>query len=315
MNAIGDLYYENEPSFAIITSYYNPSNYKTRKDNYDKFIAVLDKSKIRHLVVECVFPNQNFSLPVNNVIRMTSSSVLWQRERLVNLAMTFLEKSIKYVAWVDCDLLFYNPFWINETVSLLLKYPVVQLFDQCIKLPKGVEQYDGDGKISASFASIVTKKSSVLGPYSNEKHGTSGFAWAFRRDVIEGCGLYEYAIVGGADDYMAHAMFGDFESPCLKSKMNGNSFIRNHYLEWAKKFYDAIGGNIGVVPGSILHLWHGDLKNRQYFERHKVLNCLGFNPYEDILAIPGMPLEWSKNTSSELKNWVINYFSERAEDG
>ena len=130
----------------IIVSYFNPLNYRTRRFNYDVFIKALDQAGLNHLTVECAFDGQSFSLPNNpNVIKVRSNSVLWQKERLLNLAISWLPKSCRYVAWLDCDLLFMNPRWAVETVLLLNEYPIVQLFERCIRLPQGHLWYQGEG--------------------------------------------------------------------------------------------------------------------------------------------------------------------------
>ncbi|MGC9968417.1 MAG: hypothetical protein ABSC29_01635 [Minisyncoccia bacterium] len=302
--------------FAIVTSYYNPMGYETRRVNYDLFISALSGLRANVITIECAFPGQAFALPPSpQIIQVKSESVLWQRERLVNLVNASLPLSIKSVAWVDCDLLFTNVNWISDAMSLLDRYPIAQLFERCIRLPKGHLSYQGEGKISTSFASVTTKNPAVLAPGSNLKHGITGGAWAARCEVIEACGLYEYAIVGGADDYLAHAVYGDFDSDCVKRKMEYDPALIRHYREWAELFYSQTRGMLGVVPGDVLHLWHGELDNRKYFDRHKELHRLGYNPYLDIVAPPGRPLEWSSHASVPLRNWFYDYFRERKEDG
>lgn len=301
--------------FCVITCYYNPVGYRSKRENYELFVAGLEKSGISPLTVECVFDSQEFDLLESpHVMRLRSQSVLWQRERLVNLAVATLPESVRFVAWVDCDLIFSNPRWIFEAKQLLQKVLVVQLYERCIRLPRGSREYAGDGKSSVSFGAVTTRRPEVLLPGSVEKHGTTGYAWAARREVFDVAGLYEGAIVGGADDYTAHAVYGDFESECVARKMQYDPVLMRHFREWGERFHSVVQGKIGFVRGDILHLWHGDLQHRQYLDRHEMLGRLGYDPYRDICSSPGMPLEWSSCASDNLRAWIYDYFVNRRED-
>ena len=44
---------------------------------------------------------------------------------------------------------------------------------------------------------------------------------------------------------------------------------RRHFMAWAERFHGVVGGSIGHVPGDLLHLWHGALKDRGYPDRHQ----------------------------------------------
>ena len=57
---------------------------------------------------------------------------------------------------------------------------------------------------------------------------------------------------------------------------------RQHYLEWAQRFYRVVPGNVGVIPGDIYPLWHGGLEDRHYGDRQSILARFDFDPYQDI---------------------------------
>jgi hypothetical protein len=93
----------------VITTYFNPCRYETRRRNYDIFMAGLSKAGVPCITVECAFGNAPFELPPSlNVIQMRANTLLWQKERLLNLAASWLPRSCKYVAWLDCDITFMN---------------------------------------------------------------------------------------------------------------------------------------------------------------------------------------------------------------
>ena len=61
----------------------------------------------------------------------------------------------------------------------------------------------------------------------------SGMAWAARRKIIEGHGLYDAMIIGSGDRAMFHAMYGQFEVP----RLHLNKPRQEHYLMWARAYH------------------------------------------------------------------------------
>ena len=77
----------------VITCFFNPEGYQSRLDNYHIFRQLLDRSGIGCLTVECVFGDRPFVLPEAGTLQVRSHAVLWQKERLLNLAITRLPSS------------------------------------------------------------------------------------------------------------------------------------------------------------------------------------------------------------------------------
>ncbi len=77
-----------------------------------------------------------------------------------------------------------------------------------------------------------------------------------------------------------------------------------------------VAGSFTAVPGRIVHLWHGELGNRRYFQRMLEVIALGFDPYRDVVALHGRPLEWHPDMDNQqLKDYFVAYFQQRREDG
>jgi len=285
--------YQYVKDFWVITAYYNPCGYKSRRYNYDQFSQAMKNSGIPLLTVECAFGDQPFNLPGEiDTVRLRSKSVIWQKERLLNLATSWLPKSCKYLAWIDCDLLFINLGWAKEVVDLLEEFPLIQLFETCHRLSEGndIEQTQD---VCRSFTSVTSKDSNILNLGHFEKHGHTGYGWATRREVLDRHGLYEYAIIGSGDQKQ----------------------IR-HFADWGQPFFETIQGRVGTVSGSVLHLWHGNLGNRRYLLRNRELTEHGFDPYSDLVALPGKPLEWRFDLGKpDLVSMFETYFVSRYEDG
>jgi len=299
----------------VITTYYNPCRYKTRRDSYDIFAFSMRSAGIPVITVECAFGDEPFELPESlDVVRVRTDSLLWQKERLLNLAASWLPKECTSVAWLDCDILFKNADWAVNAAQMLKTHAVVQLFETCLRLDKH-NATGGQSDRCTSFGAIAPSNRELLSCGRYDRHGHTGYGWAMRRDVFDDVGLYEYAVGGSADHYMAHAIYNVYGF-CVEHSLQNNPHAVMHLKEWGSRFYERVRGNFAVVPGEILHLWHGDLKNRRYLQRMLETTALGYNPYQDIVAIPGKPLEWHPEMDKQgLKDYFVEYFHSRREDG
>src|ERR1044071_3519469 len=195
--------YHPAPDLWIVTSYYNPCAYKIKLNNYETFIGKLRSSNLNWLVVECAFDNVSFAISSSpNVIHVRAKHIMWQKERLINLALEHLPDDCAKVAWIDCDILFTNPDWAVQTSQLLDHYSIVQPFDNIIRLPQGKKYYEGEGDQWKSFAAVYARQPNEMLSGRFDKHGHTGFAWATRRDILARHGLYDACISGSRDHMM-----------------------------------------------------------------------------------------------------------------
>lgn len=300
----------------VITTYFNPCRYATRRRNYDLFREGLRRVGVPCITVECAFGLAPFELPAAlDVIQVRTQSLMWQKERLLNLAAGWLPQDCRYVAWLDCDIRFLNPTWPKELCAVLGGRKVAQVWDSCLRLPAagGAEQ-GGEPDIAHSFASVMGTRPDTLNAGRYDLHGHTGYGWAMRREIFDAVGLYEAAVSGSADHFMAHAIYGDYNF-CIQNALKHDAKQIAHLQEWGGRFFEMVQGSLGVVPGRIEHLWHGDAVNRRYFLRMHEITDLGFNPWTDIEHRPGQPLTWSSGASEELKSYFGRYFASRKEDG
>src|SRR4029079_13310383 len=112
-------------------------------------------SDITHRVVECAFGDAPFELPESAaVLRVRARDVMWQKERLLNLAVAALPAACTKVAWIDADILFAEPNWAAETSRRLDDFPIVQPFDRVVRLPRGATAFTGAGDAWPGFAAV-----------------------------------------------------------------------------------------------------------------------------------------------------------------
>jgi hypothetical protein len=314
-------YYADSGSLWAITSYYNPNRYWRRRANYTQFRRHLD---LPLLAVELNCGGR-FELNEDDaeiLIRCQAGDVMWQKERLLNIALAALPKECEQVAWIDCDLLFTRPDWTSEVRRQLQQYALVQPFTQVRHLvpdaPLNVFERTSQTLFTkSSMASMVfdgIDPALYLSELAKTKQGTRtpGLAWAARREVMEQCGLYDANIIGGGDTLLAGAAFGNAQAVVRRQELNTPQ--AEHYLNWAQALESTVRGNVGCVEQEVLHLWHGDVVNRRYRERFQDLRQFDFDPAEDIRHEPGGAWHWASDKPG-LHALLRDYFVARNEDG
>ena len=300
---------------SVITTYFNPCRYATRRRNYDTFMAGMRRAGVACITVECAFGDDAFELPpALDVLQVRSHAVLWQKERLLNLAASWLPPRCRYVAWLDCDIVFRNADWARELVGVLEQHKVAQVFETCLRLER--DNVSGASADRAhSFAAVMAANREAMAAGRYDAHGHTGYGWAMRREIFDQVGLYETAISGSADHFMAHAIFGHYGF-CIDNALKHDARQIAHLKAWGDRFHHLVQGSLGCVRGEIEHLWHGDTVNRRYFLRMHEITDLGFDPWTDLHILPGRALEWRPGLAKPgLQQYFINYFQSRQEDG
>ena len=107
-----------------ISSYFNPTNSKKIKENYLTFRKNL---KVPITTVELAFNDQPFFISDSIKIRGDTNNIMWQKERLLNIAIDSLPNNIDKIAWIDADILFENEKWFYDTEKELDDYEARQL--------------------------------------------------------------------------------------------------------------------------------------------------------------------------------------------
>jgi hypothetical protein len=203
-------------AFCAVTSFFNPLNYRSRREHYDTFRAELERNGVTLYTIEGYFPGSAPTLTsYDRVTGVELSSVLWHKERLLNLLIAALPERYTKVAWLDCDLIFADPAWHERTADSLDSYGMVQCFGDVLQLRPGAKNpYPGDS-LGPGFAKALAD-SAGFGYSGIRVHGRTGFAWAARRDFLQDVGLYDTHILGGSDHLMSHAFTGaEWDHPCV----------------------------------------------------------------------------------------------------
>ena len=337
--------------FYVVSVITNPERFKTRARLFKEFMARMDKYAAKLYIVEGAFGDRDYEVtdPTNpRHIQVRTESEIWHKENLINIGISRLPADWKYVAWIDADVDFMRPDWIQETVHELQHNPVVQMFEDAIdmgpdheiltvfksfgycyknNLPRKFSKSEkpiSDTKIIKHSDTIdntlVTNpiKTAMGGPYYYDDQTASspgtywhpGYAWAATRDAINTMGgLFDLAILGAGDHHMACCLIGEGEKSIPKGIHNN---YRKLVLAWQNRAL-RLHKNIGYVKGTICHYWHGKKVNRKYKQRWSILIENNYNPSADVHK------DWQGVLTlypghETMRDQIREYFQSRNED-
>jgi hypothetical protein len=297
-----------------ITSYFNPMRYQSKRANYIVFRKHL---RVPLLAIELGY-SSDFELQRNDaeiLVQRRGQDILWQKERLLNIALQALPGNCRKVVWLDCDVIFEADDWAERTSRSLDRFPLVQPFSHLHRMPpywmpSQPKPSEIELLCSVPFliASGMPAATCLSTPFSRIQC-TPGYAWAANREQLGNHILYDACIVGGGDSAMARAAYGRFEDALRLQYLH-----RDHYLSWAIPFHEAVRSNVGFLTGNLFHLWHGKTEYRQYRERNEQMERFQFDPFIDVALDQNGVWRWN-SAKLEMHEFVREYFSRRREDG
>lgn len=301
---------------VAITAYFNPARYRSRLLNFRTFRQHLG---VPLIAVE-FSPTADFDLRRDDadvLIQLTDGDVMWQKERLLNIAIASLP-DCEAVAWLDCDVVLLGEDWVKRTLRRLDSCKLVQPFSRVTELPPGGRRMAARGeRARPSFAfqcqtgEIGEREIATWRVGEDPVPLHCGYAWVARRELLSTHGFYDASILGGATREIATAALGELDA--LAACRARTAPQLKHVLDWAEPFARDVGGEVGCVHGDLIHLWHGRTVDRGYGVRYQLLidNC--FNPRSDIEHSGGC-WRWASD-KPKLHKGALGYFASRREDG
>ena len=289
---------------TVVSVFFNPAQFKQPIKNFELYAENLYKNNIPLITVGLDFGDK--SCGVKTDYKLKSHSIMWQKECLINYALERVKT--KYFAWVDADLLFPDG-WYEQTLEKLEINNIVQLFKRVVYLPKGHTVYTGER---------IQLLQGIIWQYKTHKNwlkrrlvkdlnfAAPGFAWAAHTSLFPN-GLYDKCISGSGDTFLCDLLLGSERLHSYFGKMTDRM---KEDRELFKNSLDEF--KFDYLPIEIHHLQHGELKNRNYTDRHDILKKYEFDPQKDIIKVDGV-YEWATNKPG-LREELKNYFSERKED-
>lgn len=309
----------------VVTAVANPERYQSRYRLYREFEKRCADAGAKLHTVEAAFGDRPFEITTANNpnnTQLRTNTQIWHKENLLNIGISRLPTDWKYVAWIDCDIAFTRPDWVAETIHQLQHFHVVQMFSHVQELTPDygpLAPYWGGTPASWNYCYVnnLPKARKIT---ADDYYGAidqpdgyywhPGYAWAARREAIDHLGgLMDHLIVGGADYMMAICLTNAVPLPAHVQQGTGGRWVR----EWKDRCDRYIRGNVGYVPGTILHHWHGKKAQRQYTSRWNILKDNNFDPEQDLKR------DWQglwqlTDRNPKLRDQIREFFRARNED-
>lgn len=274
-----------DKNFYVITMVSNPVRYKSRYNLYKKFEAEMALAGAKLITVELAFGARPFEItqPGNPWhLQLRTEEELWHKENALNVGIEYLSQIApgwQQVGWIDADIQFVRKDWMVETVHQLQHYQFVQMWQNAIDL--GPDGQALQTHYSFMYQYLRGAPYCYKGPASQYyEMWHPGYAWAANRQAIDFVGqLIDSAILGAGDNHMAHALIGKLDGTLAKG-LHPN-YIKKLEL-WQDQAERYVRRDVGYVPGTLLHGWHGKKKDRKYHDRWKILVENQYDPYRDL---------------------------------
>lgn len=303
-----------------ITAYFNPMHWRRRCENYRQFRRSLSLPLV---AVELGYDGQ-FDLAPGDaeiLIQRSSRDVMWQKERLLNMALAAAPPEVEKVVAVDCDVIFGRPDVWPALSRALDDTPLLQPFSRIYYLPPdhpldfavmeltrtpalGFSWLKSNGRTTAELCNPVWSNPGDDPPVSY------GLAWAFRRELFADRGLYDAWVVGGGTRAHCFGAAGMWRE-CAEA-MRFTPPMRDHFRAWTEGFHAAVRNEWACLPGPVAHLWHGSIAARKHRQRYVDFARFDFDPAVD-LALEGEAWRWNSD-KPQMHAYVRDYFAGRRED-
>jgi len=318
--------------FYVITVLSNPVRYRKRYELYWKFKTLCESAGINIITVEQAFGDRPFIVTERdnpNHVQVRTVEELWHKENMINIGLRHLKQldpEAREMAWVDCDcfpMTMRPRDWFEETWHALQHYEFVQMWEYLINFgPQGQPV----GGAQMSFMATYAAAGFTIPQAKNVKHtlagnsgmvslGRPGLAWAANISALDKVGgLIDWTILGSGDWHMAHGLVGGMIQGSAEA--TNLSAYSKKLFDWQDRAERWIKRDVGFVPITVGHEFHGNKIDRRYGERGAILISNGYDPDVDIKYDSQglLQLETWEPRQIKLRDQIRNYFRGRNED-
>jgi len=264
--------------FHVVTMISNPACFSSRYRLFKNFEKYILQHTPNLWVCELQLGDRPFAITsADNPrhIQLRHWDELWHKENAINIAISRLPDDWETLGWIDADVEFLQNDWIGDTLNQLQVYKIVQMFDTAIDLGPDNQVL----QVHKSFMGQYIRKGATHPEKAyNELH--PGYAWAARREAIDDIGgLFDKAVLGAGDRHMALSFVNKAE---LSLNKDTSSAYQQAILDYQARCWTALRCDVGYVPGSLVHAFHGKKKDRRYWDRWQVLIKNDYRPNVDL---------------------------------
>lgn len=313
----------NDPLY-VIAVVSNPIRYQIRYKLCMETIPYFEQCGAIPYLVELQHGDRPFMVTSSDNprhIQLRTNQELWHKENMINIGVSRLPYDAKNIAIIDADVRFSRPDWVNETVQQLKHYKVVQMFSFAQDLGPTYEpmmlhygycyyQLTNQAQMKILLPGRCGEPHEMISK-DGKQTGHPGYAWAMTRETFNRIGgMPEHAILGSGDTYLARALLGNIDL-CFYNGMHPE--YKKLLFKYQERIEKYVKRNIGYVPGTLYHYWHGKKSNRGYTWRTQILSKHNYNPIIDLYK-DAYGLVCLDDDKIGLRDDIMMYFRSRSED-
>lgn len=316
-----------DQTLHVAVMYSNPCRWEQRRrlfNNFEQHVKCLPNIKL--YICEVAYGDRPFEVTTADDpydIQLRTREVLWHKENALNQAIERFEPGWEYGAYMDGDFVFTRQDIALETIQQLQRYDWVQMFStymdlgprhQPLRLLKSFANKFVSGELTDEI--IVNYNTCAGYGVPKKRHvGTTGGAWAFRRESFEACGrLLDTCILGSGDWHMGFGLVGfpDVHPNVAELTVCGSPYAES-IKTWQSRASRAVKRNVGCVDCHAIHHFHGSKQLRGYGERWKILRDHNYDPAKDVFRDAYGLFQLTKEKPA-FRDAIRRYFDSRTED-
>jgi hypothetical protein len=293
----------------VIAAIFNPDRFRSRYVHYRCFAESMQSAGVTLHTVELAYGSRAFEVteagnPLH--VQLRTSQDMWYKENLQNIGARSCPPEARYFAFIDADMAMTRPDWVYESLHLMQRYPVVQLFSTYSTLGPAFKHENTMPSFMGAWHAGKRPAADGTGWL-----GATGGAWSMTRSAFQTLGgLLDSEPVGSADWHMIFALLG-LEDPYVRKQMVSPGYCAA-LQEWAKRAA-LLNGRIGVMDNHAIHYYHGPVNQRGYGTRWQILTKYKFDPTTDLVKDPQGLWQFTGN-KPQMENEIIAYLEGRGDD-
>ena len=237
---------------AIGLVFFNPAGSKRMVMNYLYVWNLLKTLELPVFAMELVFDDAKPE--IKKAFHVRGNSHMFHKERLCRLLEQRIPRKYTKLLFLDADIVFGGDTWYEEISELLNSNDVVHPFTRAHWLDLTYTN------VELTRETVVNMKGRM---WDFKYH--PGFAWAFRREWYRKVGFFDWAVTGSGDTLSSAKWLNKAFPEKFKSLP---SAMKRAYTAYRNLESPTIASR----EGDVFHLYHGSRKNRQYSERHHLLD-------------------------------------------
>lgn len=273
---------------AVILVYYNPANSVRILQNVLFVKQKLEAATIPTYLVELAYDDKPHMFKESDTVFLyRSSSYLFYKENLINLAERRIPPQYTKICALDADVVYASPNWYDIISTTLDTHTICQGFE--------ITQL-----LNISYDTVIQQMHSI---FVNTQTGHPGYAWAVHRDFFKWANFPEMYLYGGGDNALVALAMNKTPTRFSSHAINRPTDLKSTYAK-------------GLI---LYHMYHGSLKNRQYGSRNVMvegyLRSQGRTTIQNIVykREDGL-LELLPQYKSGLNSLMIGFFNNRDDD-